>query len=407
MVLRLIRHLISNTDLRDHGSLTIRYAAVRLIPGALAILLVPLLIRYLGAEDYAHYSVLMAISLLSASLFSSIATQPMYRFASVNPDYAPIMRCVAFFLGIASGFFSIMATYIYSPNVLQSLAFGWLSASTTFFTATSVLIQIERGAGRVAMLEIARTVSLILFFLVAIQFTIDITIAASAQAISYTIATFIMSKNSIYEAPSWNSLKLIGNYGAKSALWLLLAGAPPLFLKMTFNALLSPVHAGTLAALFDISYRTVGMVNASINMALFPSISRKYDAGQVTKARNLINFAMATYLSVAAIAIIGSFSVIYALEKSSFQSLPSTARTISLLAVTVISLGAMSIAHKTLELRLKTGRMVCSMFIATVPSATIYALTLAGMETNISLILSAVTIPAACYSIFSFRTRLA
>lgn len=356
-------------EARDWGASKLlkifQFGVIKVVPSAFNLLLIPYLVKVLGAGVYGTYSLLLGYALLVATVVGAIVTQPMYRFLSSRPEELELFNSFAFLAAGLGAVVTFCIVFLQSGNLSFGLGFAIFGWGAVIFGAASVRFQIENRIGRLALFEFLRVITFVLGLAVQLVIVPELVVrhVIFAISLSYIVPLFLLMQRPSLTAPDLDWLLRSASFGAKSAAWLLLAGIPIVGSKAILLDRIPDVEFGAFAALADISYRGFGIVNAAIVMWVFPAISRAYDENRFRQVRQLLTFSLATYGVFGLVALI--ISMVMA------QHYPSVVGSFSngLVAVGAILVSSfmwqgMSIVHKPFELTMRTSRMVVFMLVA-------------------------------------------
>ncbi|MFT6890516.1 MAG: O-antigen/teichoic acid export membrane protein, partial [Halioglobus sp.] len=92
----------------------LKYSAIKMLPGVFGLITLPLVILYLGLEDYGRYSILQAYTLLVVAVGSALVTQPMYRYLSSAPDDQSKFSCMVIMVSAIASSLTLATVWLYS-----------------------------------------------------------------------------------------------------------------------------------------------------------------------------------------------------------------------------------------------------------------------------------------------------
>ena len=364
------------TNFTQNLTRIIQFGTIKIVPGLFNLALIPYLVFALGAADYGNYSLLLSYALLVATVLGAIATQPMYRFLSSHPDELELFNSFAFVAAAFASGVTFLVVLLTTGNWLYSTGFSIFGAGAVVFSAISVRFQIAGQIGRLAAFETLRILTFLAALAVQVLILPDLGVGnvILAISISYVIPLALLARRLRPARPGMDWVKRSAVFGAKSAIWLLLAGLPIVGGKAFLSQAIPAAEFGYYAAVADVAYRGFGILNAAIVMWVFPLLSRAYDQAAYARVRRLLGFAVGTY------GVAGLLGVIIAVAAANFTTVWAAPFSSGILAVAAIMVSCflwqgMSLVQKPFELTLQTSRMVLFMLAALI----LFAVLLSGL----------------------------
>jgi O-antigen/teichoic acid export membrane protein len=384
----------------------IQFGLIKVFPGLANLALIPFITIKLGANEYGSYSLKLGYAILITTVLSAVLTQPMYRFLSLKKEGQDFFNSLMLALFSITFLVSSLIVFFHKSSLIISLGFGLYSASALLSAYISVRLQIDSKIFQLAKYEALR-------LLIFISIIIFVELANMHLAVNHLLIGLILSNVVPFISLSgrlhfkWFSkdwLISILNYGSKSSIWLLMAGIPIVASKTILSKNLNEFDFGIYALIADITYRGFGFLNSAVNMWAFPNLSRIYESKDFVKVKQMLTFSLSVYAIFGAILLFTLFLILN-IVKVHLGSLSL----ISIISIFFANLmwQSMSIAHKPLELSIRTGLMVVLLFLGVI----IFFLTHVFLHfmLDYSAILS-VTIPTiiiACfYNFITFNAKL-
>lgn len=346
----------------------ISYAAVKSLPSFIGLAIVPFLFHSIGAERYGAFSLYQSYAFLFITFFSSISTQPLYRFYT-GQDIGN-RRCFLSLLNFLS-FVGFIICFIFMLFTTNDYSISGLTATTVslgiIYSNYIVINQIESGVKVVAKREIIRVVT---YFIVSVLIVLFFNNKYIALLLLIALGgSFLCGIIFDIERPiflislpkrKWLFEKLF--YGIKSSLWLLCAGIPWLLGKTLIAEFGSSGTLGVYSYFTDLAYKALSVLSASFVMAIFPNLVSTYELFGYQEAKKIINKAKFLY----GVSVIGMFGIWLFLSKC-VTFMPNS---LIITYENVLIFGgcatwqAGSIFHKTLELTKKTEFMLLNIVLA-------------------------------------------
>ncbi len=377
--------------------LVTRYGLARVAPAVAGIVIVPLVLAALGPETYGRYSIYLGLALLIASLASALITQPMYRFLASDGGLEAMYRAGAWMLAGLAGLVTGAVILMTADRLDAAVAFGLLATASVACAHLSVSLQIAGRPGRLALMETVRAILLIAFLALQAD-RLSLVGAALAQAGAAALALVLFNRGYALRAPGAAMTGMLA-YGAKSALWLVLAGSPLTIVKAVLLRVGPAAEAGALAALLDLAYRACALVNSAVTMAIFPALSRAYDQGRFGELRRSLAFGICVYFGCA-VALLAAGWGLLRLSGEGGAGLTGIGPATTLLAAAAcLALQAMSVSHKPYELRLQTGWMTAKLALCLLPLGVAVLAVFAGHGPAAPLLLASIFVPTAYYCV--------
>jgi O-antigen/teichoic acid export membrane protein len=332
----------------------LKYSAIKMLPGVFGLITLPLVILYLGLEDYGRYSILQAYTLLVVAVGSALVTQPMYRYLSSAPDDQSKFSCMVIMVSAIASSLTLATVWLYSKSFVYASGMSLFSLLAILYAYTAVLFQLDGAIAKLAYIEFLRVG---LFFTLVVggeSYIGSLTIAQViyASVVSYATPMLFYMPTIKFEMPKLPWLRERFLYGLNGAVWLLIAGAPWLVGKAMIDSAAGSLALGQFSAISDIFYRGFGMINSAVVMSVFPLLSREWDSGNLGAVRRIYFLGLVVYLALSAASYF-ALCMLFWFFPEYFGDFDLLTGSTLLLIVACIIWQILSLTHKRIELALR------------------------------------------------------
>ena len=334
----------------------LKYSAIKVLPGVFGIVTLPLVIMYLGLEDYGRYSILQAYTLLVVAVGSALVTQPMYRYLSSEPADQDKFVFSVVVVSTISSLLTFPVVFLYSDSLVYASGMSLTCLLAIFYAFTAVLFQLDGKIAKLAYIEFLRVG---LFFTLVVGSEkylggLNIPQVIFASVLSYLVPMMLCMPKCTLVIPKFSWIHERFLYGLNGAAWLLIAGAPWLVGKAMIDSAAGSTSLGQFSAVADVFYRGFGMINSAVVMSVFPLLSREWDIGNLETVRRIYLLGIVVYL-VLCTASYFLLYMVYWFMPGLFGDFDLLAGNVLLVVSACIVWQILSLTHKKAELARRVG----------------------------------------------------
>lgn len=361
------------------------YFVARAVPALTTLLIPPLLLRSVGADRYADFSIAFATVMIASALSTAWLRQGLLRFhsgkarATVRPSVYMAATLVS---ASACGVLLFLASWLGFHHVSIGLgAFGLLLAVSISLGASSFFQAAlkPKTVAKMATWRAGLTIPAVLIPAAFLPLTVGsaLLLCAIPYAVSsLTSASELGRRTAGPEDPGLANVQILWRYGWPLSLWLglsLTLQAQDRFFLAEFCS----AEAGPYAAVADVMQKSFMILTFPLTSALHPRIMNLHTSGDRTGVDRLIKQGLIV-VSLIAITVVFASSFwdlqIDRLLVGEGSNLPSSIVPLLLLGAAALEVG--NLCHKRLELAERTKTMALIMVGAVVLNASLqYSLT--------------------------------
>lgn len=350
-----------------------------IIGGTINFLSIPLIIEIYGIENYGQFSLVQNIILIIISFASGWLNQNILRFndnsTSFKVNILLLYYVIVLPIIILSIFVILLLKYSLLIAIISSftIAIGGITAiintfhQSTFNAKKNVFFDIFRVVSFVVFVCLFGKINqgefvlyLVISFFVSYLIAFMLKLKNDIRLLKTTISIYLKNLNVKKISKIFSDNKAYIQYGLPLSLWFTFSSMLNVGDRYIINLFLDKTAVGNYSAIYDLIYKGVSISFAPILSAGYPLISKLYNNGNTEKAyifiRRLIFFEII-------ILVIGVFISIYLAQFFLENVVRVEVNSTNLQIIPLILIGAIvwqiaMLAHKPLELKLKTKEML-------------------------------------------------
>jgi O-antigen/teichoic acid export membrane protein len=292
-----------------------------IIPGGVNFFSIPLIKWFLGAENYGVYALWYGAFLIIVAATSGWLGISIIRFKADFDDqnffYKHLLRIVTIIAG-ACAIISFLCVSWITHNILFAFIFSVGIVGCIFQNSIMAISQANFLSRFAVYSESLRMITFLCTYVILLMNGKEFYLEKLffALILSYTGSfLFLKSKNKV----SFRKMGNISNgnikfpykgfiqFGLPLVLWYLFSTIIPYSDKLLIAKKYGFSIQGNYQAIFDLMYRTVGVIFSPVLMATFPYLSKFYNDGEVGKVISLIRKAVLIEFAIMIACLAGYF----------------------------------------------------------------------------------------------------
>ncbi len=274
-----------------------------IFPSIISGISVPIFKHILGPENYGYFSIWLNAILILVAVLSSWISQSVLRFYQESENkQAFIQKTIMICLKTQLLFFvpAFLVAYFFSNEIITSVLSVLLLIVISHQFSVLAIIQSGFLSKKVIWSELLRTTSFFVISIFLLTYTKIIFIQSLllSTLISYFLSLiylFIQLKRKWIKNEISNSLiidfKLLSSflkYGAPMSLWFIFFYLLSYVDKIFMLKFCGPVFQGNYQAIFDLIYKSIGIIISPVTTSLFPILVLAYQNSNTIEIKKLL-----------------------------------------------------------------------------------------------------------------------
>ena len=281
----------------------LNYLISIIFPSIISGISVPIFKHILGPEKYGYFSIWLNAILILVAVLSAWISQSVLRFYQESENkqvftQKTIMICLKtqllFFLPV------FFVAYFFSNEIITSVLSVLLLIVISHQFSVLAIIQSGFLSKKVIWSELLRTTSFFVISIYLLKFTKIIFIHSLllSSLISYFLSLiylalqlkrkWIKTEKSISLAIDFKLLASFFKYGAPMSLWFIFFYLLSYIDKIFMLKFCGPVFQGNYQAIFDLIYKSIGIIISPVTTSLFPILVLAYQNSNTFEIKKLL-----------------------------------------------------------------------------------------------------------------------
>ena len=291
------------------------------IPAIVSLVMIVLVVRFLGEDQYGKYSLIVYVAILVTQLCFTWIQQSMIRFLSLYKEKPGEILSRLFFLTVLSTLPAILIMFLvcflyFSLNLYELLIVVFYTAMYILFIFRLTLYQAYMKPVKYASYESIYSIFLLLFlfgfiYFIAYKNFIIVFISMGAGFLLTEIVHGLFLTEPIYKIDigriHWDKTftKKVMDYGLPLTIWIFISTFTMMADRYIIKEFDGYAAAGTYAAIKDLVTKISTFAILPISIAYSAKINDAWNSRNSLKARSLIREALVIELVVGLLVSIG------------------------------------------------------------------------------------------------------